>query len=84
MTPMKFELFDERGALQKTRRSNRSRSRRPSDGDAKYVEDYPQNRTLHLETRAIKFNQGLSAALFTEEHLMAVINGSSRRLLEGK
>jgi len=48
------------------------------------IQDLPQNRTLSLETRAIKFNQGLNAELFTEEHLMAVINGASRRLLEGK
>ena len=85
MTPVKFELFDERGALQKTAKIEEIKEVEGHQTVMRSViEDSPQNRTLRLETRAIKFNQGLSAALFTEEHLMSVINGSSRRLLEGK
>jgi len=85
MTPVKFELFDERGALQKTAKIEQVTEVEGHQTVMRSaIQDYPQNRTLRLETRAIKFNQGLSAELFTEEHLMAVINGASRRLLEGK
>ena len=85
MTPVKFELFDERGALQKTAKIEQVTEIEGHQTVMRSaIQDLPQNRTLSLETRAIKFNQGLNAELFTEEHLMAVINGASRRLLEGK
>jgi outer membrane lipoprotein-sorting protein len=85
MTPVKFELFGEGGTLQKTVKIEQVKDVEGHQTVMRSaIEDLPQKRTMRLETRGIKFNQGLSAGLFTEEHLIAVISGSSRRLLEGK
>lgn len=83
-TPYKFELFDDGGRLQKTARIEEVKE---IDGRMTItrisIDDQVQSRKWRLDTRSVKYDTGLPAKLFTEEHLVSIVTGASRRLLEG-
>ncbi len=85
LTPVKFELFGPGNKLQKTARIEEMKEiggRKTITRIA--IEDHAQERKLLLSANSVKFDTGLSPALFTERNLISVISGASRRLLEGK
>lgn len=82
-TPTKFELYDGRGEKVKTIQVAEVKANQSYQTIAKLdIEDHRNKLKLKLETRGIKYDTSLAAALFTEANLIKTVTAASQKQLQ--
>jgi hypothetical protein len=81
--PVRFELFDEKNELAKRASFDASQAIQNKQTIMRVsFEDLAAKRKSSIETRSIKYDQNLSAKLFTEENLKSIITSASAKLTQ--
>ena len=78
-----FELYDSRNEMVKTIMAGEVKAiQNHQTITAMDIEDHRNNLKLKLETRSIKYDTNLSAALFTEAHLIKTVTAASQKQIQ--
>jgi hypothetical protein len=81
--PIGFELYNARGELAKNVKIEEVKQIQGHQTITRVaIDDHKQNRKLKLETREIKYDQKLADQSFTEQNLIKLVSGASRRLIQ--
>jgi hypothetical protein len=81
--PVRFELYDEKNELAKRASFEASKTIQNKQTIMRVsFEDLAAKRKSTIETRSIKYDQNLSAKLFTEENLKSIITSASAKLTQ--
>jgi hypothetical protein len=79
--PVKFELYDHRGELQKNVKVEDFKPVQSRQTITRLaIEDLQQKLKVKVETRRVEYDRGLPDSLFTEERLKSVISNAVQRL----
>jgi len=82
-SPARFELYNSRNELAKVVQIEEVKQIQGHQTVTRLViEDRTQGRKLKLEVLGIKYDQSLPDAIFTEDHLVKLVSGASRKLVQ--